>query len=266
MSATTSIEWTDRTWNPVRGCSVVSAGCKNCYAMSVAARFSGPGQAYEGLALRSPARWTGEVRVVGDALTEPLSWRKPCRVFVNSMSDLFHEALPEAAIKACFTIMASCPRHLFIVLTKRAKRMCGMTWEEFAWPLPNVILGVSVEDQTTADERIPYLLGTMAARHMLSAEPLLGPLDLGPFLDRSDYEFRRRFGGTRWHDLDWIVTGGESGRHFRACAPEWIESIAAQCEAADVPCFVKQDSGRLPGKQGRLSDALWRRKAYPVQP
>src|SRR4051812_16655088 len=126
MSTVTSIEWTDRSWNPIRGCSRVSAGCEHCYAEQIAARFSGPGMPYEGLARRrtnGKAQWTGRIRVIPDALREPLKWRKPCRVFVNSMSDLFHENAPESFIAATFAVMALARRHTFQILTKRPERM-----------------------------------------------------------------------------------------------------------------------------------------------
>lgn len=238
MSEST-IEWTDKTWNPIRGCTRVSSGCVNCYAERTAARFAGPSQPYEGLVsvrskvsgLRydnprgagswSEPRWTGKVAFVEDKLDEPLRWRKPARIFVNSMSDLFHEDLTNEQIAAVFSVMAAASHHTFQVLTKRPKRMreffawlesewpkqepgnegqpldanvvheyrrdvgCIPDWfvrngEDFpaAWPLPNVWLGVSVENQKAADERIPQLLATPAAVRFLSVEPLLGPVDL----------------------------------------------------------------------------------------
>lgn len=199
MGAKTEIAWTDATWNPLRGCSRVSEGCRNCYAETVAARFSGPGQPYEGLATRSPGRWTGEVRLVEEHLTDPLRWKKPRRIFVNSMSDLFHERVPDEWIDRIFAVMALAPRHTFQVLTKRPERMLaylrsdsgprivaamlaidtppGVYEHPPRWPLPNVWLGVSVEDQKTADERVPLLLHAPAAIRFVSYEPALGPVD-----------------------------------------------------------------------------------------
>jgi protein gp37 len=201
MSAATSIQWTDTTWNPVRGCSIVSPGCVNCYAMKQAHRFSGPGKPYHGLTKfteRSGPQWTGVVRTVEDALLEPLSWRKPARVFVNSMSDLFHEDVPDAFLDKVFAVMALAPQHTFQILTKRAERMRDYltafdVYERIAyeatvatsanvsgiglWPLRNCWLGISAEDQQRADERIPLLLQTPAAVRFVSAEPLLGPID-----------------------------------------------------------------------------------------
>lgn len=212
MAQDSPIEWTDKTWNPIRGCTRVSEGCRNCYAERVAARFSKPGQAYHGLAhhVGGEARWTGELRLVEHALAEPLRWTKPTRIFVNSMSDLFHEKLSDADIDRVFAVMALAPRHTFQVLTKRADRMRAYMagigngdtarWhtalqgfitargsfalvEAFEFltrrgPLLNVWLGVSVENQEAADTRIPDLLATAAAVRFLSCEPLLGPVVL----------------------------------------------------------------------------------------
>jgi len=217
----TKIEWTrsddgtlGRTWNPIRGCSVVSEGCRNCYAMNFATRFAKEGEPYEGLAYRnsSGAHWTGKVEFIEKHLTDALRWRKPARVFVNSMSDLFHESIPDEWIDKIFAVMAYAPQHVFQVLTKRPERMLsylscregrrvvidglGAIWTHtVSWPLPNVHLGVSAEDQKTANERIPLLRETPAAVRWVSAEPLIGPIDfwhdteIGPmtFL-RDDYD------------------------------------------------------------------------------
>ena len=201
----TSIEWTDDTWNPTRGCSRVSEGCRNCYAERVAARFSGAGKPYEGLATMTPSgpRWTGKVALIEEHLADPLRWRTPRRIFVNSMSDLFHESVPDEWIDRIFAVMAIARDHTFQILTKRPERMreyleqvsderdmqrwarwadiakspcaAGM-FDELDWPLPNVHLGVSVEDQATADARIELLLQTPAAVRWASYEPALGPL------------------------------------------------------------------------------------------
>ncbi|RKI06639.1 phage Gp37/Gp68 family protein [Corallococcus sp. AB030] len=221
--AETAIEWTDVVWNPTRGCSRVSPGCGagtpgarkgGCYAERMAIRLSGPGQAYEGLVKSTPAgpRWTGKVVLDAEKLLEPLHWRKPRRVFVNSMSDLFHESLTVKDIAKVFAVMALARRHTFQVLTKRAEVMArtvgsedfrgqvlsiaameatrrGLNLEpdELRWPLPNVWLGVSVEDQQRADERIPELLRTPSAVRWLSCEPLLGPVNLSQWLERIDH-------------------------------------------------------------------------------
>jgi protein gp37 len=216
VSTTTSIEWTDKTWNPVRGCALVSEGCRNCYAMKFAHRFSAEGQPYAGLTVigNHGPRWTGKAIEVPAMLAEPMRWRKPARVFVNSMSDLFHEDVSDEFIAAVFGVMAATPRHTYQILTKRPARMrAWFTWasaqhdsawdtcidaasdaigedpphrygEESigtfggTWPPPNVWFGVSVENQAAADERIPDLLATPAAVRFLSCEPLLGPVNL----------------------------------------------------------------------------------------
>lgn len=282
----TSIEWTDKSWNPIRGCSVVSEGCRNCYAMQVAARFSGDDPktgkplAYKGLAYRneSGAHWTGEVKLIESHLDDPLRWRKPARIFVNSMSDLFHESIPDEWIDRVFAVMALAPRHTFQILTKRPQRMseylderrniesavaafedgarrAGHTEEvqcqisnsmysvlgdglNVGWPMRNVWLGVSVEDQKTADERIPFLLETPAAVRWLSVEPLLGPIELSDVTKRSDAV--RRLGKGSFDGIHWVVVGGESGPKARPMNPEWARSLREQCTAAGVPFFFKQ--------------------------
>lgn len=277
--ADSTIEWTDKTWNPVRGCSVISPGCVNCYAMKQAHRFSGQGRAYEGLTKLTKAgpQWTGTVRTVEAALLEPLSWRKPRRVFVNSMSDLFHEDVPFEFIDQVFAVMALSRQHTYQILTKRAERMYqymtnralsanywkravpvgySLEWEGLSlvpFPLPNVWLGVSVEDQKHADERIPLLLQTPAAVRFISAEPLLGPVNLrevkvagigeewDPYIT-ADAVARPQSFGPR---IDWVIVGGESGPGARPFDLAWARSIVQQCKSAGVACFVKQ-LGALP--------------------
>lgn len=242
MSTASKIEWTDVAWNPIRGCSLVSAGCVNCYAMTLAHRFSGKGQPYAGLTAVGPQgpRWTGTIRLVPEALEEPLHWRKPRRIFVNSMSDLFHDDVPHEFIFAVFRIMARCQHHTFQILTKRPERMLdfcrrlayidpGFNGHNFGtcsyWPndpvthpiqtrpLPNVHLGVSIENQQTADERIPILLKTPAAVRWISAEPLLGEVQLGCGDEFFDYGVgRNEHNEPRIH---WVVVGGESGPRSR---------------------------------------------------
>lgn len=293
-----AIEWTDRTWNPVRGCSRVSEGCRNCYAERQAARFSDPGQPFYGFVERTAAgpRWTGKLRLELKKLWEPLTWRKPARVFVNSMSDLFHENLPDDAILAIFDVMRQCERHTFQILTKRPARMrdfCqrvrfdgmgnaggGRIWlaDDANGPgyrlmggngctgMPWVWLGVSVEDQATADERIPLLLDTPAAVRFVSAEPLLGPVDLTRLLvketgydhpDLAETSFDALCGRGTYPSrmtgipiqcegpaLDWVIVGGESGPSARPCSIDWIRKIVRQCHTASVACFVKQLGAR----------------------
>ncbi len=319
----TAIGWTHRpgtrgrTWNPVRGCSRVSEGCRHCYAEAQAARIvrmgKGKPTAYDGLVklVNGEPRWTGEVRIVADHLADPLKWRQPSTVFVNSMSDLFHESLTNEQIAAVFGVMAACPQHTFQVLTKRARRMRewfeitgiddlvdrfrhialagrieqvaelrqlaadGITGAELAkrfgisgtqarnivsgrqwtpehkpeWPLRSVWIGVSVENQDAADERIPDLLATPAAIRFLSCEPLLGPVTL-PVV--------HVFGPSpAWEGprIGWVIDGCESGPNARPAQREWFASLEEQCRSAGVPYFHKQEmvDGKLvhdfPGRQ-----------------
>jgi len=265
MSANSSIEWTDATWNPVRGCRKVSPGCKNCYAETFAERWRGiPGHPYE---------QGFDLRIVEDKLTDPLHWKKPRRVFVNSMSDLFHEGVPFDYIDRVFAVMALTPQHTYQVLTKRAERMAeylnrfgvglklggairdivgrtklsvhftGRTeevmdsWDTNSGVLPNVWLGTSVENQEYADKRIPHLLRCPAAVRFLSVEPLLGPVDICSRLNGVLSDTPER--------LHWIIVGGESGPGARPCNVQWIRDIVQQCKAAGVPCFVKQLGAKI---------------------
>lgn len=287
MSANSNIEWTDATWNPVRGCSRVSEGCRNCYAEKFAARFAGDGQPdartkigpsglYKGfvkLTSEGP-RWTGNVELVKKHLADPLKWRNPKRIFVNSMSDLFHESLADEEIQAIFGVMSMCGQHTFQVLTKRPERMLDFfsnpintvtmcqadatvrdvpthtpnrhlhrgdyrNINHHEWPLPNVWLGVSVENQATADARIPLLLRTQAAKRFVSYEPAL---------DVVSYEAGRGYLTGESHDnapykgrkLDWVIVGGESGPGARPFDIQWARQTVQQCKEAGVACFVKQ--------------------------
>lgn len=297
--STTTIEWTDRTWNPVRGCSRVSEGCRHCYAERQAARFSDPGQYAHGFVERTPSgpRWTGRVELVPEKLEGPLRWSRPSRVFVNSMSDLFHESLPDEAIDRVLAVMAVTRWHTYQVLTKRPQRMRAYLeglgralaepshlsgpehrwdrarrrlWERSRghererigvlgacppWPLPNVWLGVSVEDQATADERIPHLLATPAAVRFVSAEPLLGPVDLAGIGGGNDWlgeppgSIDKVPQAPEPNGIDWVIVGGESGPGARPCDVDCVREIVAQCRAAGVACFVKQ-IGSDPGYRG----------------
>jgi len=317
------IEWTEKTWNPIVGCSVVSPGCTNCYAMKMAARINRMSpelEAYgKGLTQDTKAGpvWTGNVAWSESAFLAPLRRKKPTIYFVNSMSDLFHESVPDEWIDRVFAVMALAPQHTFQVLTKRAKRMreycanprttrrvyeqaCDIAVEHEPnvlliapgttpsfppeqvarnnivyldrWPLPNVWLGVSAEDQKRADERVPDLLATPAAVRFVSAEPLLGPIDFARIEripDRLDDKGSLKRAGIRinaltghscesglpyqslWNGegappttpppcLDWIIVGGESGPSARPMHPDWPRAIRDQCAAAGVAFFFKQ--------------------------
>jgi len=242
MAESTTIEWTDSTWNPVRGCALVSPGCTNCYAMKVAHRFSGKGEAYAGLTklTKGGPVWTGQVRELPELLERPLKWKHPRRIFVNSMSDLFHEDVHGDFIDAVLDTVRAAPRHTFQILTKRAARM--QAFMRHYKPIPNLWLGVSVEDQARADERIPLLLQTPAAVRWISAEPLLGPIDLrDPPNDMGEprFSYLERIDGTGPR-IDWIVAGGESGPGARPMHPDWVRSLRDQCGASSVPFFFKQ--------------------------
>jgi protein gp37 len=272
MSDKTKIEWTDATWNPIRGCSRISEGCRNCYAEGVANRFKGVGMPYEGLIAKT-GQWNGTIKFIDSVLDQPIRWKRPRRIFVNSMSDLFHENLPFSEIDTIFAVMSAANWHTYQVLTKRADRMQKYfkndDWidrvRKIAWDLnpasayhethmigglPNVWLGVSVEDQKTADDRIPYLLETPAAVRWISAEPLLGEIDLtrlSPTL--FDASANALTGYWRWTDgpkkkesnaLNWVVVGGESGGNARPMHPNWVRNLRNQCVNANVQFFFKQ--------------------------
>jgi protein gp37 len=237
------IEWTDATWNPVTGCSKVSQGCRNCYALRDWARLSAnPRSVYFGRAFT-------DVECHEDRLGIPLQWARPRRIFVNSMSDLFHAAVPDGFIRRVFETMTHAPQHTFQVLTKRADRM--YTFFSGGPDLPiNCHLGISVEDQLTWDERAPWLLGLEAAPvKFVSFEPLLGPIDCR--------------GTQRWGSnvtvppaadwplsgIQWAIVGGESGPQARPMHPDWVRSLRNDCRLAGVPFFFKQWGEWLPGAQ-----------------
>lgn len=216
-----------KTWNPTLGCTRVDHRCDKCYAIRVAGRQMSP--AHRGLtkirpktASRPGIDWSGRVTLHPERLEDPTKWKKPQRVFVDSMSDLFHEHVPFEYVDRVFEVMERCPQHTFIILTKRAERMREYSRRDD--PLPNVQLGVSVSGQDTADADLPVLLETDAFVRLVSIEPLLGPVDL------------RRYVGA----LDWVIVGGESGSGARSCDVAWIRAIVGQCRTAEVACFVKQ--------------------------
>jgi protein gp37 len=239
------------TWNPIAGCSLASPGCTNCYAMQQAARIERMNpdiEHYRGVTrtVNGNAVWTGKLGFSEKKLVEPLKRKKPTTYFVNSMSDLFHESMPDEWIDRVFAVMALCPQHQFQVLTKRSARMreyCSTRRSDTVypqmsvirgvegdhdlridWPLPNVWLGVSAEDQKRADERIPDLRATPAAVRFVSLEPLLGPIELGDAPA----------------NLDWVIVGSESGPGARPCDLDWVRAIRDRCTSACVAFFWKQ--------------------------
>ena len=224
MATQSSIEWTEMTWNPVTGCTKVSEGCRHCYAERLARRLQAMGN----------PRYTHGFRVTlhEDLLALPKRWRRPRRIFVNSMSDLFHEDVPEEFLRRVFDTMAACPQHTFQVLTKRSRRLRDLA-DRLPWP-PNVWMGVSVEEARVV-HRIEDLRQVPAAVRFLSCEPLLGPLD---HLDLQG--------------ISWVIVGGESGPGARPMLPEWVESILKQCRKAQVAFFFKQWGGVRKDLTGRL--------------
>lgn len=290
MSQKSKIEWTDASWSPIVGCSRKSEGCRNCWSERFLARFGGiQGHKFEGLSryTEEGPRWSGTVRLAEDSLEEPLRWKKPRKIFVCSTSDLFHEKVQDEWIDKVFAVMALSTQHTFQVLTKRPQRMnaylsgstptriqalmdqptwinlpAGRSYPRMAqqWPLPNIWLGVSCEDQKTADERIPLLLQTPAAVRWISAEPLLGPVEIfhkmtGDILHSSGDDYNP-------DGLNWVVVGGESGPKARSFHLDWARDIIAQCHAAHdgVPVFVKQlgsntiFNGAYPGARFHLEN------------
>lgn len=307
MPGKTSISWTDRSWNPTTGCTRVSAGCDHCYAFTLhdqrhaawlAGEFPNAPKQYH--------RPFSEVQLMPERLDVPLRWTKPSRIFVDSMADLFHADVPDAFIAQVFATMAVAPQHTFQVLTKRPRRMERLlrsdafratvhdeakdrwrqhkrrgpvfTWP--GWPLPNVWLGVSVENQEAA-YRIPWLCSTPAAVRFLSCEPLLGPINLNGvtlitaeesplgvpmtqdvltgFIPQMD-EYHRD------EAIHWIIAGGESGPGYREMDVSWIDGLHFHCGEAGVAFWCKQDSGPTSGHQGRISDRVWETKQFPDVP
>jgi protein gp37 len=245
MSDKSAIEWTDATWNPVTGCTKISPGCAHCYAETFAERFRG--------VAGHPFQQGFDIKLRPERLSLPLKWKDPRRIFVNSMSDLFHEAVPNEFIKQIFETMRRASQHIFQVLTKRPERMLDWTRSNFladsvgdnsrgVWPA-HIWLGVSVENQRYTT-RIKYLQQTPALIRFLSVEPLLGPVNLE---------------GSSLQDIQWVIVGGESGQRARRVKLEWVLNIREQCEKYNVPFFFKQwgaydPSGKRVGKKvaGRM--------------
>jgi protein gp37 len=237
MAQTSPIEWTEATWNPVAGCTVLSPGCTNCYAMRMASRLEAMGQdKYRGTTRISGGRpkWTGRVNLDYQALEAPRQWKRGRMIFVNSMSDLFHDRVPFEYIQKVFDVMRQTPQHTYQLLTKRAERL-GELSNSIDWP-ENVWMGVSVEN-AEFEGRIDCLRQTTAATRFLSLEPLLGPLDK---LDL--------------HGIDWAIVGGESGPGARPIELQWVRSIRDQCRKQKVAFHFKQWGGVNKKKSGRILD------------
>lgn len=301
MADKSRIEWTEASWNPVVGCSRVSAGCDNCYAITMAHRIAAmhPSGPYPGTTRKSKngVDWTGVVKTLDERLDQPLRWKRPRRIFVNSMSDLFHPTVPFDFIDQVFAVMALAPQHTFQVLTKRPERMAEYTnrpdmegriaetlhdmpieldsvWQIATqrgrtpgrrYPYDNIWLGTSVENQATADERIPHLLRCPAAVRWLSCEPLLGPVLLddgcnswltcdGRNRQSNEGECCESYAvhGDCFRGIDWLVVGGESGPKARPFNIAWARDLMGQCQAASVPCFMKQMGSFVVASQAEL--------------
>lgn len=289
MSDKTGISWTDATWSPLVGCDKVSRGCDHCYAIRTAHRMTANpnplvSQAYAGT--EDGGEWTGQVNLLPSRLDQPLRWRKPRRIFVNAQSDLFHKDVPDEFIARVFAVMALTPRHTYQVLTKRHGRMRSLLRSDnfrpavedamrgivaayrterawyAAWPLPNLWLGVSVEDQSAADLRIPALLDTPAAVRWISAEPLLGPVDMSGLMQCFRCKTIHKFGPcdpmgrpspygvlSKRH-IDWLICGGESGPGARPMHPDWARTLRDQCASTGTPFFLKQAGSVLAREWG----------------
>lgn len=277
MADKTGIAWTDATWNPVTGCTKVSDGCTNCYAETLALRLQAMGSPKyaDGFAVRTHER----------ALAIPLRWREPRRVFVNSMSDLFHVDVPTEFIDRVFAVMALSPWHTYQVLTKRPQRaanylnnvprvltaimaqmqtLTGQTDAALTWPLPNVWIGTSVEDQRAA-HRIDALLRCPAAVRFLSCEPLIGPLSIERWLTPKFPPGDPRYEESGGRGVDWVIVGGESGPGFRPLDLDWARALRDECAAGAVSFFFKQVGGARPTSGGCLLDGV-EHKAFPAMP
>jgi protein gp37 len=228
MADYSAIEWTESTWNPVTGCSKVSPGCAHCYAETLSLRFGWSQLPW------TPANEAANVVLHHDRLDKPLRWRRPRMIFVNSMSDLFHERVPFDFVERVFGVMAAADHHVFQILTKRHERLAELA-PALTWP-PNVWMGVSIENRRWVT-RADYLREVPAAVRFISAEPLLGPLD------ELDLE-----------GIDWVIVGGESGAHPRPMNVEWARALREQCQEAGVAFFFKQWGGRTPKSGGRILD------------
>lgn len=247
---TTKIQWTQHTWNPIRGCTPVSSGCDNCYAEKMAKRFRKPHQTY--------GRHF-EPTMYPDRLEEPLRWKKPRLIFVGSMGDLFHEKISNHFIAKVYNVMARTP-HIYQVLTKRTKRMLDLVnWfvKNRGGPFENIWHGATIEDQPMVNLRLPDLLNVKSVLHYVSCEPLLGDVFLGDALEIAKEKATGRIVHSGWKpELDWVIVGGETGPGARECREEWIENLWLQCKQSSVPFFFK-GKGR---KWKNADNADWKTK------
>jgi protein gp37 len=235
--AETSIEWTDATWNPVAGCTVLTAGCSNCYAMRMAARLEAMGtEKYRGLTRKSGGRavWNGKIRLDEKSLDAPRTWLNPRKVFVNSMSDLFHDDVPVEFIARVWAVMKETPRHTYQILTKRPERMTEILAHASFEVLQNVWLGTSVEDGRVL-YRLDAIRRVRAAVRFVSLEPLIGSVVEGDLTG-----------------IHWAIVGGESGPRAREMKPEWVDEIEAMCRRSGTAFFFKQWGGKNKKAAGRL--------------
>jgi protein gp37 len=244
----TGIAWTDATWNPVTGCSHVSEGCRHCYAEELSLRHKWSTRAWTAINAQE------NIILHPERLEKPLHWKKPKMIFVNSMSDLFHELVPDEFIERVFAVMAQAGQHTYQVLTKRPKRMMEWCEQHYPMSLPNVWLGTSVENQRAVDERLPYIKNTRAAVRFLSCEPLLEDIDLRLWENLAD------------PGIDWVICGGESGPKFRPMDLAWARSLRDQCIDAGIPFFFKQGSGRFPGQNTELDGCTWQEFPLAQEP
>jgi len=236
MAQSSKIEWTDATWNPVAGCTIASAGCSNCYAMRMAARLAAMGnKKYAGLTRKSGARavWTGKISLDVKSLSAPYKWRKARKVFVNSMSDLFHPSVPDEFIARVWRVMIETPQHTYQVLTKRPDRMRRLLSDPSFGLAPNIWIGTSVEDAAVA-HRIEELRAIPGYIRFISFEPLIGPV-----------------GAVNLTDIDWAIVGGESGPRSRPMNPVWVQQIEDRCRDYGTAFFFKQWGGTNKKATGR---------------
>jgi protein gp37 len=237
MAQSSKIEWTDVTWNPVAGCTIASAGCSNCYAMRMAARLAAMGsEKYDGLTRKSGGRavWTGKIALDTKSLSAPYKWRKPRKVFVNSMSDLFHPSVPAEFIARVWRVMLETPQHTYQVLTKRPDRMREILFAPSFGSAPNIWIGTSVEDSAVLD-RITELRAIRGYIRFISFEPLIAPI-----------------GAIDLSGIDWAIVGGESGPRARPMRSEWVQQIENQCRASGTAFFFKQWGGKNKKSTGRM--------------